>query len=159
MKNEMATTIKLLGTLEISENGTPSKLLQSDKGCALLSYLIITGHAQPREVIADLLFESSSTAHSLKNLRSLLSRIRPDAQFLQITRSTLAFQPSPDTFVDLSALRVALASSELAVKIDGLQRYNEGFARLFLPVRCAPFQRMAGSCPRKIENRSDCRSS
>ena len=124
MNNEMASTIKLLGTLEISENGTPSKLLQSNKGCALLSYLIVTGQAQPREAIADLLFESSSTAQSLHNLRSLLSRIRLYTPFLQITRKTVAFQPAPDTFVDLSALRVVFASPELTVKFEGLQLYK-----------------------------------
>ena len=130
----MASTIKLLGTLEISEHRTPSKLLQSDKGSALLSYLIVTGQAQTREVVADLLFESSSTAQSLKNLRSLLSRIRPYAPFLQITRKTLAFQPTPNAFVDLSALRAALASPELTVKSDGLGLYKgDLLASFYLP--------------------------
>lgn len=65
----MTSAIKLLGTLEIRENGAPSKLLQSNKGCALLSYLIITNQAQPREIVADLLFESSSTTRMVHKLQ------------------------------------------------------------------------------------------
>jgi DNA-binding SARP family transcriptional activator/tetratricopeptide (TPR) repeat protein len=130
----MTSAIKLLGTLEISENGTPSQLLQSSKGSALLSYLIITDQAQPREVVADLLFESFSTAQSLKNLRSLLSRIRPFTPFLHATRKTLSFQPAPDTFVDLDTLRAALASPELSVKAQGLQLYKgDLLASFYLP--------------------------
>lgn len=130
----MTSVIKLLGTLEISEDGTPSKLLQSGKGCALLSYLIITGQPQPREKLADLLFESSSTAQSLKNLRSLVSRIRPFTPSLHVTRNTLSFQPQPDSFVDLDALRAALASPETAVKAQGLQLYKgDLLASFYLP--------------------------
>lgn len=120
----MASAIRLLGTLEISETGMPSKLLQSSKGCALLSYLIITGQPQSREKIADLLFESTSTTQSLRNLRSLVSRIRPFTSFLHVTRSTMSFQFVPDTLVDLHTLRASLASPELSIKAQGLQLYK-----------------------------------
>ncbi|MCA9963883.1 MAG: tetratricopeptide repeat protein [Anaerolineales bacterium] len=120
----MTSVIKLLGTLEISENGTPSQLLRSSKGCALLSYLIITGQPQPREKVADLLFESSSTAQSLKNLRSLMSRIRPFTPVLHVTRGMISFQPVLNTFVDLHTLRASLASPEWSVKAQGLQLYK-----------------------------------
>lgn len=130
----MATTIKLLGTLEIHEDGTPSRLLQSSKGCALVSYLIITGQAQPREVVADLLFESSSTSQSLRNLRSLLNRIRPLAPFLQITLKTLSLQPSPDMRVDFDSLRAVLNSPEHSEKAEGLPLYRgDLLASFYLP--------------------------
>lgn len=120
----MTSAIRLLGTLEISEAGTPSKVLSSSKGCALLSYLIITNQPQPREKLADLLFDSTSTTQSLRNLRSLVSRIRPFTPFLHVTRNLISFQPVLDTLVDLHTLQTSLASSDLSVKAQGLQLYT-----------------------------------
>ena len=45
----MTQQITLLGRLAISENGIPSPLLESRKGCALVAYLIVTGQTQSRE--------------------------------------------------------------------------------------------------------------
>ena len=73
----MSLKIKLLGTLQIeNEDGTPSDIIKWSKGCAILAYLLVTGQAQSREVVADLLWEASSTSQSLQNLRKLLSRMR-----------------------------------------------------------------------------------
>ena len=104
----MKRQIKLLGTFELIDGGTPSPVMKRAKGCALLAYLIVTGHTQTREVVADLLWEADSTTQSLKNLRSLLPRIRPALPELIVTRQTLNFAAKPDTFVDFLALKKAL---------------------------------------------------
>ena len=74
----MQLQIKLLGSLQINnEDGTPSQLMKWAKGCALLSYLVITGRPQNREILADLLWDASYTAQSLQNLRDRAnSRLR-----------------------------------------------------------------------------------
>jgi len=101
----MGCSIKLLGNLEVMENGRSSRITNSAKGSALLAYLIITNETQSRDKVADLLWEAVSTAQARRNLRELLSRIRKWIPDLQTTRTTIAFKARPDTFVDLYALR------------------------------------------------------
>ena len=116
----MSREIFLLGHLDIKIDGEPSELLKSPKGCALVAYLMLTGKAHTREAIADLLWEVSSTAQGLRNLRSLLNRLRPLLPELQISRSALAFQPGPETWADLYILRETLTSPN-----DDLNRLDE----------------------------------
>ena len=91
----MARQYKLFGTLEIIEDGAPNQVMQSPRGCALISYLLVTREAQTREHLADLLWESTSTRQALRRLRQLLHRIRPFLPELQVTRRTVTFQPNP----------------------------------------------------------------
>lgn len=48
----------LLGELKIEDDGHESKLLQSPKGCALISYLIVTQKPRPTpsNILLNLLF-------------------------------------------------------------------------------------------------------
>lgn len=100
----MERFIQLLGKFTIEDENGPSALLKHTKGCALLAYLVVNRQPQPREQIADLLWESSSTEQSLRNLRVLLTRIRPWLPELLITRTTLTFRPGATTTVDLPPL-------------------------------------------------------
>ena len=100
----MTHSYKLLGPLDIQENGRSSELLKSGKGCALVTYLIITNQPQAREVVADLLWQATSTTQSLKNLRSLLNRIKKWVPGLEITRQSLTYRTHPDTAIDLVTL-------------------------------------------------------
>lgn len=86
----MARQYRLLGRLEIEDNGHPSAVMKYSKGCALLAYLIVSQQSCRREVLADLLWESSSTAQSLRNLRKLLHQIRPITPELNTTREQLS---------------------------------------------------------------------
>ncbi len=108
----------------MTKNGHLSPLSQSIKGCALLTYLVVTGQSQPREVIADLLWDAHSTAQSLRNLRALLVRIRPWLPELQVTRTTLAFIPDPERRVDLLQLLPALQSEDVMALDAGLRLYR-----------------------------------
>ena len=68
----MLRRFNLLGPLEIEIDGQPSELLKHAKGCGLVAYLIVTRQAHPREAMADLLWEATSTAQALRNLRTTL---------------------------------------------------------------------------------------
>ena len=50
----MSLQFNLLGPLNIESDGEPSELLKSPKGCALVTYLIVTGQTHTREFLADL---------------------------------------------------------------------------------------------------------
>ncbi|MCO5207952.1 MAG: hypothetical protein M9928_23370 [Anaerolineae bacterium] len=115
---------KLFGTLEIDDDGLPSRVVQSDRGSALVCYLIVTGEAQPREFLADLLWESTSSQQALKHLRQLVSRIRPWVPELVVTRKTLAFQPHSDTVVDYYVLRDALSRGTMDALEEALIVYR-----------------------------------
>jgi DNA-binding SARP family transcriptional activator len=104
----MPLQCNLLGSLSIQTDGAPSELLKSPKGCALVAYLIATGQGAKREFLADLLWDASSNAQALRNLRALLVRIRDLIPELRITRTNLVFQPLPQTSVDLLTLRAVL---------------------------------------------------
>lgn len=123
-QKETTRSIKLLGSLEIQEDGQPSKVMKRAKGCALVAYLIVTGQRQRREVVADLLWEVQSTEQSLKNLRTLLPRIRPFLPELIITRTTIAFQPTSNLFVDFTMLKNALMSDDLSRLDQALKLYK-----------------------------------
>ncbi|MDX1418242.1 MAG: BTAD domain-containing putative transcriptional regulator, partial [Candidatus Promineifilaceae bacterium] len=122
---------RLLGTLRIEEEGQPAALIRSPIGCALVTYLIVTGEPQSREVVASLFWDDTSTSKSLRNLRSLLNRIHKMAPELSIMGSLLAFQPGQNTNVDLLQLREALAGDDLAALDSTLRLYRgdllEGF--------------------------------
>ena len=120
----MIRSIKLLGSLVIEENGRSSPLRKNAKGCALLTYLIVTQRPQSREHIADLLWEARSTAQSLRNLRVLLSRIRPLLPELQISRKEVAFRPEPETEIDYFRLAEALSAPELEPLAIALPLYD-----------------------------------
>lgn len=120
----MSRTIKLLGTLEIEENGRPSKLMKSPKGCAVLSYLLVTEQAHRREVIADLLWDAVSTKRVLSNLRRLIYRMRPLVPELEVSRSQINYRPNSEIDIDLYALRKGLASLDADTLEAGLALYR-----------------------------------
>ncbi len=126
----MPRQISLFGTLSISEDGRPSELLRNAKGCALLVHLLIRGQPETRDYLADLLWDSSNTASSLRNLRVLLTRIRPHLPGLDITRRTIAYRLQGDEAVDYLALAAGL-SEDNSQMLAALQLYRgellEGF--------------------------------
>ena len=124
LEDVMTRTYKLLGALEIEEDGRPSPIMKYSKGCALLAYLIFNGQTTSREMIADLLWEASSTNHSLQNLRKLLSILRPLAPELIISRKQVSFQPDGDIAVDLYTLRTALDGDDVNKLDVGLALYR-----------------------------------
>ncbi|MCB8965771.1 MAG: tetratricopeptide repeat protein [Ardenticatenaceae bacterium] len=122
--NEMQRDIQLLGTLSILDDEQSSPLLASRKGCALLTYLIVHGQTVSREQMADLLWDISTTAEGLRNLRVLLTRIRAFMPDVVITRKALTFAPIAGEQVDYLRLRQALKQKEPQHLLHHLQLYR-----------------------------------
>lgn len=123
----MTAIYRLFGTPEITREGVITPLLQSPKGLAIVAYLIVSNQIQSREKVADLFWEASSSAQSLKNLRSLLGRIHPFVPELQITRQTLNFQLEEGDFVDILEVLRVLDSENPVQLASGLVAYRGPF--------------------------------
>jgi len=68
-------SISLLGTPQISLDGTPVKV-SIQRTLPLLAYLALTGKSQTRETLANLLWSDSSLPHALASLRTTLWRLK-----------------------------------------------------------------------------------
>lgn len=102
--------IKTLGSLEIGRNDRLLCHFASRKAEALLVYLACTPYPQPREVLADLLWDERTQSQAMANLRVLLSSLRREAgPFVHITRYSASIAPDAPVHVDLTELTVAVA--------------------------------------------------
>ncbi|HRW06895.1 MAG TPA: tetratricopeptide repeat protein [Caldilineaceae bacterium] len=94
-------TLNLLGGVQLLNYDVPLALPKSRKALALFIYLAYTECAHTREALADLLWDTTSTAQSLSNLRTLLTRFPLTmATHLAITRDTIAVHPKDKVLVD-----------------------------------------------------------
>ncbi|MCA9997571.1 MAG: hypothetical protein KDE56_17550, partial [Anaerolineales bacterium] len=109
----MGLRIKLLGDLHIEyETGEISEVMKSNKGCALLAYLLVTNAPQSREVLADLLWDANSTTQSLQSLRTLLSRLRQALPELEVSRKQVRFRLETAVSLDYLELTAGLHSND-----------------------------------------------
>jgi DNA-binding SARP family transcriptional activator len=120
----MGRRYQLLGGLTIEEDGHTAPVVRSNKGCALLAALIVRGKPQRRETLADLLWESETTAQSLTRLRNLVSRVHKWVPELLVSRKQLSFQATPDTDVDFAILYRALNSKDVTHLSEDLRLYK-----------------------------------
>ncbi|MEM7801157.1 MAG: NB-ARC domain-containing protein, partial [Chloroflexota bacterium] len=124
----MTLIIQLLGGLQIThEGGIPSPIMKWAKGEALLTYLVVSGEPQRREFLADLLWDSDSTAQSLQNLRKLISRIKKWLPELEIERQQIGLKPNADIWVDLHDLDEKLNQSGLGHQAQTVTLYRGEF--------------------------------
>jgi DNA-binding SARP family transcriptional activator len=127
----MTRLIQLLGPLFIGHDGQPSDLLRNAKGCALLTYLIVRGRTETREHLADLFWDSPDTASNLRNLRVLLSRVRPYLPGLHTTRSSVRYIPQADETIDVLTISDRLTHGGARPSLGDLGLYRgellEGF--------------------------------
>ncbi len=106
--------IKLLGEVQISLKGKPVAGLPSRKAEALLIYLACRQRPFSRETLADLLWDDRTQKQALANLRSILSSLRKTlADYLTITRQTVAFNHESDAWLDVNAFTAELDASEI----------------------------------------------
>ncbi|MEM7800521.1 MAG: BTAD domain-containing putative transcriptional regulator [Chloroflexota bacterium] len=121
----MTKEINLLGLLTIiEEEGTPSPLIKSHKGCALYIYLLITRKTHSREALADLLWEAKSTEDSLRNLRQLLSRVKKWLPELEISRQRIGLKAEARLEVDLYRFESLLAQPDIDLQASALKLYQ-----------------------------------
>lgn len=101
--------IEALGGLRIRRGGAVVADLGSRKAEALLVYLARSRRPQPREVLADLLWDERSTVQALNNLRVLLTRLgKQFAPYLRIARASVAFYLDSPHWLDVAELEEAL---------------------------------------------------
>ncbi|MDX1414265.1 MAG: tetratricopeptide repeat protein [Candidatus Promineifilaceae bacterium] len=120
----MQRRYNLLGTYTIAEDSQTSGIMKSDKGCALMAVLITHGRPLRREYVADLLWDSATTAQSLTRLRVLMSRVRKWTPELRADRKQLSFAATPATEVDLHLLRQAMVGEDIRQVDEGLRLYK-----------------------------------
>lgn len=116
----------LLGQVVLAQNGVPLRRFRSQKEAALLIYLAHTRQTYPRDFMADLLWNASTTKQALSNLRTVLARLRKQVgDALIITRKTVALAPEALQQVDSANLLEALANVgeiDSAMQADALQK-------------------------------------
>lgn len=110
--------VSTLGGLKLEQNHAPLAGFHSRKADALVVYLATTRQPQPREALADLLWDEDARATA--NLRVLLTDLRQLlAPFFLITRSTVELNPSGEIWCDASTFESQLDGLYLAGASNG----------------------------------------
>ncbi len=102
--------LKLFGGLNISLDGAPLLDLKSQKGQGLLCYLAITHKRYTRSALAGLFWTDMPQANALMNLRKVLSRIKPVASYLTVSRDMLAFNQEASYWLDIDEFCASAAA-------------------------------------------------
>lgn len=102
-------TFSLLGRVGLEKSGKSLSQFRSQKELAFLIYLAHTGQEHQRDMVADLLWESSSSKQSLTNLRTVIARTKKQVgDVLHVTRKTAVLSPQHLQHVDSAHLSQAL---------------------------------------------------
>jgi serine/threonine protein kinase len=103
--------IYTLGNLSIQRNGT-LLAFETQKEAALLVYLACTNRTQPREVLAEMLWEDLTQSQCLANLQYVLAQLRRAvAPFVVFTPKTVAMNTESDWWFDVTAFEADLATA------------------------------------------------
>lgn len=95
--------LELLGGVSLCYDEAPLAGFVSTKAQALFCYLAVTGQVHARSKLADLFWSDRSEAEARANLRVTLTNLRQlVAPYLTITRQTVAFNPQPDCYLDVT---------------------------------------------------------
>ncbi|RME71589.1 MAG: hypothetical protein D6784_14935, partial [Chloroflexi bacterium] len=128
------------GGLRLVRNGQPVANTGSRRVEALLAYLACADRPQPRELLADLLWDDRPQQQAMSNLRTVLSGLRKHfGPFVSITRAAVEMTPAAKVWLDVSELteyaRMARAgnmSMEVASRITrAMSRFNGEFLEGF----------------------------
>ncbi|MEM7345383.1 MAG: tetratricopeptide repeat protein [Chloroflexota bacterium] len=106
--------ISVLGGLQL-HLGETSPTLPPGKSEALLIYLVCTGQPQPRELLAELLWQADSHKQARRNLTYALYRLRQALDsYIITTQQTIAFDQTAEYWLDIAVLeqQVATATEE-----------------------------------------------
>ena len=103
-------SIRLLGPLEVTQNGEPLTGFESDKVRALLTYLVVeTELTHRREKLVGLFWPDWSERAARANLRRALTNLRivigdheETPPFLNISRQTIQFNTASDAWIDVT---------------------------------------------------------
>jgi len=111
--------IRLLGGLSLTLDGALLTKFKSRKAEALLAYLALAKRPLSRTELAYLFWEESNEEQSRRNLRRTLSDLRQQtADWLTVTRHTIAFNQDADYWLDVEAVQAGLAQLPSPNKTD-----------------------------------------
>src|SRR5512139_1638786 len=97
--------IYTLGGVRILRSGKPVTGLTTRKAEALLIYLASTRRSQPREVLADLLWDERTQSQSMANLRVVLTALRQKlGEYLTINREAVAIKQTANVWLDAAQM-------------------------------------------------------
>ncbi len=119
-----------LGGLHLKLAGEAFEALSTRKTQALLVYLAHNRRPQPREFLAEMLWEERSQSRAMTNLRVALTDLRKHlGAYLVTSRETVALNPEAEIWSDALALEAGLAAAgETAAKLeDALALYQGEF--------------------------------
>jgi DNA-binding SARP family transcriptional activator len=121
--------INTLGGLTITRDGEPVTQLATRKVAALLVYLVCTGRAHPREVLAEFLWEERPPERALGNLRVALTSLRKHlGDYVHITRDTVAINPEAEVRLDVRGLVEYLRAEQIEAAVALYQvEFLQGF--------------------------------
>jgi len=139
-----------LGGVRILRGNKPIAHLSTRKAEALLVYLASTRRPQPREVLADLLWDERTQSQSLANLRVVLTTLRQAVgESLIISRDAVAINPSAIVWLDAAQMEDGLRDLHLLGKINSktavpvaqaLELYRGDFLEGFSVLDCRRFE-------------------
>jgi predicted ATPase/DNA-binding SARP family transcriptional activator len=109
----MRLELTTLGGLTLFFDDAPLTGLASSKAEALVVYLACTKRPQPREVLADLLWDGLPLERARGNLSVLLTSLRKRLEdYFQITRTSVAFDTAQSYFLDVEELETTVARAQ-----------------------------------------------
>ena len=153
VKNAEPLKIFTLGGLSIQQGSELVTGFASRKVEALFVYLARTRHPQPREVLAELLWDERSQDRAMGNLRVVLTSLRKLLNpYVIITRDTVSLNTAEDIWLDVSELeRLVSGSRQLGVQSaqsapmelleQAVSLYQGRFLDGFYVRDCAGFER------------------
>jgi len=133
--------LRLLGTVQVEQDGEPVRGFKSRKALALLGYLAAQGKPVPREHLTDLFWGNKPEARGRANLSWALSKISarlPDC--LGADRHTVQFQRAAPYWLDLDAFEELEAQGDAASLAAAVELYRGEFLEGLYLHGCAEFE-------------------
>ena len=105
--------ITSLGGLSVQLNNHPVTGFVSRKVDALLVYLVANPREHPRELLGEMLWDDLPQARTMSYLRTTLSSLQKQlADYLIVTRQTIAINPESNYWFDVAVLDEAMNKAE-----------------------------------------------
>jgi DNA-binding SARP family transcriptional activator len=136
--------INSLGGVSLKIDGQPVTGLALRKAEALLIYLAMSGRAQPREVLTDLLWDDLPQERAMANLRVVLSSLRKSVgEFVDIGLDDVRLRPDANISFDVHHLEVALDTNDSEDLRQALAHYQGEFLEGFFVRNANRFEEWA----------------
>jgi DNA-binding SARP family transcriptional activator/Tfp pilus assembly protein PilF len=133
--------LRLLGTVQVEQDGEPMRGFRSRKALALLGYLAMQNQPVPREHLADMFWGDQPEARGRANLSWVLNRIStllPGC--IQADRHTVQFQRTPSYWLDLDAFAELETQDEAVSLATAMELYRGEFLEGLYLDGCAEFE-------------------